>query len=86
MKKFFKAFYKIINILPDKNWNKKLKHAVFKRCVCSCGTITLARRGAIFCSDLIIGNGSSIGEKCVVGAKTIIDDKWKFQVRISRYC
>ena len=74
MKKLFKAFYKIINILPDRNCNMKLKHAVFKRCVCSCGTTTLARRGAIFCSDLIIGNSSGIGEKCVVGAKTIIGD------------
>ncbi len=74
MKKLLNVLYKMINILPDRNWNMKLKHAVFKRCVCSCGSTTLARRGAIFSADLIIGNNSGIGEKCVVAAKTIIGD------------
>ena len=71
-KKIFYATYKVLNILPDRKWNSGIKHFIFKRCVKSCGSESLARKGAIFSRDLIIGNGSGIGENCVVGAKTII--------------
>ena len=72
LKTFCRIFYKIINCIPDRQWNNYIKHIIFKQCVEKCGDLSLARRGASFHKSLKIGYNSGIGENCVIGAETVI--------------